>query len=418
MKPVIEFEGVSKEYKLGEKRSTDGLRHQLARLFQKKETLHSRQKENQEKSFFALKDVSFTLNEGEVLGVIGRNGAGKSTLLKIMSRITPPTHGRIVVRGKLASLLEVGTGFHPELTGRENIFLNGTILGMTQKEVRKKFDEIVAFAETEKFIDTPVKHYSSGMYVRLAFSVAAHLESDILVIDEVLAVGDIKFQERCFGTIRRAVGSGRTVILVSHNMPSVTSLCRQGLLLQEGRLTHGGPISDVVLQYYQQGGHSSSCVSFDQLSKKVGDEIVELKKVSIMNQKDEVVSEVDVSDSWQVEMVVDVLKARVVTLIPNLHFYNSGGICVFIVHGMNCSFEKEGRYKIKCVVPENLLNDGAYFISVAVSSYDPTRVHFYEHHCITVNVRDGFENLNSRPRYSQSIPGVVRPLLKWHVNSN
>jgi lipopolysaccharide transport system ATP-binding protein len=199
--------------------------------------------------FWALKDISFEVKRGEVLGIIGRNGAGKSTLLKILSRITEPTRGRVTLRGRVASLLEVGTGFHPELTGRENIFLNGAILGMSRVEIKRKFDEIVAFAEVEKFLDAPVKHFSSGMYVRLAFAVAAHLEPEILVVDEVLAVGDIDFQEKCLGKMRAVSGEGRTVIFVSHNMAAIRTLCRAGLLLGEGQVILQGSASEAITTY-------------------------------------------------------------------------------------------------------------------------------------------------------------------------
>lgn len=202
-----------------------------------------------EEEFWALRDVSFTVKHGERLGIIGRNGAGKSTLLKLISRITPPTTGRIVIRGRVASLLEVGTGFHPELTGRENIFLNGAILGMTHDEIKTRFDAIVAFAEIERFLDTPVKRYSSGMYVRLAFSVAAHLEPEILIVDEVLAVGDIQFQKKCLGKMEQVANEGRTVLFVSHNMPSLLSLTSRCLLLHQGQLIDDGPSSQVIATY-------------------------------------------------------------------------------------------------------------------------------------------------------------------------
>ena len=203
--------------------------------------------------FWALRDVSFEVKQGEVLGIIGRNGAGKSTLLKILSRITEPTKGRVVLSGRVASLLEVGTGFHPELTGRENIFLNGAVLGMTQREIRKKFDEIVAFAEVEKFLDTPVKHYSSGMYVRLAFAVAAHLDPEILIVDEVLAVGDAKFHDKCIGKMREvSSGLGRTVLLVSHDITAISALCARAFLLDQGRLVKSGPVNDVLGVYHEK----------------------------------------------------------------------------------------------------------------------------------------------------------------------
>ena len=210
--------------------------------------------------FWALKDVSFEVKQGEVLGIIGRNGAGKSTLLKILSRITEPTRGRVTLRGRVASLLEVGTGFHPELTGRENIFLNGAILGMSRVEIKRKFDEIVGFAEVEKFLDTPVKYFSSGMYVRLAFAVAAHLEPEILVVDEVLAVGDIDFQEKCLGKMRAVSGEGRTVIFVSHNMAAIRTLCRAGLLLGGGQVLFQGSASQAITTYLAHASVSRESV--------------------------------------------------------------------------------------------------------------------------------------------------------------
>ncbi len=244
--PVIKVESLAKRYRLGVVGATT-LREDLGRLGRK---LRGDEPEPDRNEFWALRDVSFQVHPGEVVGVIGRNGAGKSTLLKILSRITDPTHGRVVLRGRMASLLEVGTGFHPDLTGRENVFLNGAILGMKQPEIRRCFDEIVAFAEVEKFIDTPVKHYSSGMYVRLAFAVAAHLEPEILVIDEVLAVGDVQFQQKCLGKMQDVASNhGRTIIFVSHHMPSIQRLCQRVVALRQGSVVEVGPTASVVSGY-------------------------------------------------------------------------------------------------------------------------------------------------------------------------
>src|SRR5437660_3102468 len=239
---VIHGEGMGKRYRRG-LQVDDGLRHALEDFVRSPIATMRRKKEE---TFWALKDVSLEVKEGEVLGLIGRNGAGKTTLLKILSRITRPTEGWAEIHGRVGSLLEVGTGFHPELTGRENTFLSGAILGMSKAEIERKFDEIVAFAELEKFIDTPVKHYSSGMYVRLAFAVAAHLEPDILLVDEVLAVGDIDFQRRCLGKMREATGEGRTVVFVSHNMASIRALCSRAILLDRGRVKADGNVEDVI----------------------------------------------------------------------------------------------------------------------------------------------------------------------------
>lgn len=246
---AIKVSGLSKRYSIGVKKY-DSFRTSIPSLF--KYTGSSSE------DFWALKDLSFQLNKGDVVGVVGRNGAGKSTLLKVLSQITRPTKGKVEITGRIASLLEVGTGFHPELTGRENIFLNGTILGMSRKEVKAKFDEIVEFSGIQKFIDTPVKHYSSGMYVRLAFAVAAHLEPEILIIDEVLAVGDAEFQEKCLGKMKDVSSQGRTVLFVSHNMAAVQSLCKTGIFLQNGELKAHGPIEQIIDSYLASKSDASN----------------------------------------------------------------------------------------------------------------------------------------------------------------
>jgi lipopolysaccharide transport system ATP-binding protein len=255
--PAIEVSGLSKRYVIQHESRHDNLRdtlhHNARKLWRRFRWGTGFETED----FYALRDVSFTVQPGEVVGIVGRNGAGKSTLLKVLSRITEPTTGRVALRGRVASLLEVGTGFHPDLTGRENVFLNGAILGMSRAEIRAKFDEIVAFAEVERFLDTPVKRYSSGMYVRLAFAVAAHLEPEILIVDEVLAVGDDAFQKKCLGKMREVAAShSRTVLFVSHNMSAVHGLCQRALLLEGGRTAAFGPTDEVVGRYLQQGGSS------------------------------------------------------------------------------------------------------------------------------------------------------------------
>jgi lipopolysaccharide transport system ATP-binding protein len=253
---AVTVNGLWKEYSLGERRMRasslyEALGTALKSPFARMRRLGGHV--TQDSLFWALRDVAFEVAPGEVVGIIGRNGAGKSTLLKVLSRITAPTRGRVEIRGRLASLLEVGTGFHPELSGRENIFLNGSILGMRRFEVQRKFDEIVAFAEVERFVDTPVKHYSSGMYVRLAFAVAAHLEPEILVVDEVLAVGDARFQKRCLGKMKDVAGQGRTVLFVSHNMLAVQRLCQRAIWLADGAIHQDGPAAEVVHSYLEQG---------------------------------------------------------------------------------------------------------------------------------------------------------------------
>jgi lipopolysaccharide transport system ATP-binding protein len=277
----ISIENLTKKYKLGQASSSgDGLRHRLERgvrsLFSSPRTLFTDNKAKEPGEFLALDNVSFQVKTGEVLGIIGRNGAGKSTLLKILSRITPPTSGKIRVRGRIASLLEVGTGFHPDLTGQENVYLNGAILGMSHAEIKRKYDEIVAFAEIEKFIDTPVKRYSSGMYVRLAFSVAAHLEPEILIVDEVLAVGDAAFQKKCMDKMESVGRSGRTVLLVSHNMAPIRKLCKRAVVLQKGQLILDSDPTSAIGRYMGLDVNSTGRLNLKKrLSPAEGVEIVD-----------------------------------------------------------------------------------------------------------------------------------------------
>lgn len=271
---AISIKGLSKRYSIGVVKDTS-FRASLAGVFKKKK--------NPNNDFWALKDVSFDVAQGEVIGIIGKNGAGKSTLLKVLSKITQPTEGRIEINGRVASLLEVGTGFHPELTGRENIYLNGTLLGMSRKEVSDKLEEIVEFSGVRKFIDTPVKHYSSGMYVRLAFSVAAHLEPEILIIDEVLAVGDAEFQKKCLGKMKDVAGEGRTVIFVSHDLAAVRKLCTRGVLLENGKVKVEGGI-DEVIQAYMKSGKSSYIYKPIVIKKNIP---VAFESIKLLNSKDE-----------------------------------------------------------------------------------------------------------------------------------
>jgi lipopolysaccharide transport system ATP-binding protein len=261
-KPIIEIEGIGKRYRIGAKKEPYlTLRGELTKWL----SPAVRRARAAEEEFWALRDVGFRVEQGEAIGIIGRNGAGKSTLLKILSQITPPTEGKITMRGRVGSLLEVGTGFHPELTGRENIYMNGSILGMSRREIARKFDEIVAFAEMEKFLDTPAKRYSSGMYVRLAFAVAAHLEPEILIIDEVLAVGDARFQVKCIGKMGEVAKSGRTILFVSHNMGAVLQLCGRGVALRDGRISCVGTVRDVVDHYMEQPLTCNGVVEVDEL---------------------------------------------------------------------------------------------------------------------------------------------------------
>ena len=255
---AVQVDSLAKRYRLGATHAHDGsLAGALARGMRQSAGPAGRAARVSE-SMWALRDVSFEIKKGEVFGIIGTNGSGKSTLLKILSRVTEPTQGRAVINGRFCGLLEVGTGFHPELTGRDNVYMSGAILGMKRQEIARKFDEIVAFAEVEQFIDTPVKHYSSGMYVRLGFSVLAHMDPDILIVDEVLAVGDVRFQKKCMGKMEDVGQHGRTVILVSHDMPAITRMCKRAMLLNKGEVVQEGSAHEVV-NHYLHAGHITSC---------------------------------------------------------------------------------------------------------------------------------------------------------------
>lgn len=258
-----------------------------------------------EQTIWALRDVSFEIKQGEVFGVVGTNGSGKSTLLKILSRVTEPTKGRAFIHGRFCGLLEVGTGFHPELTGRDNVYMSGAILGMSRHEIARKFDEIVAFAEVERFIDTPVKHYSSGMYVRLGFSVLAHMDPDILIVDEVLAVGDVRFQKKCMSKMEDVGQHGRTVILVSHDMPAITRLCKRALLLEKGEVVQEGSAHDVV-NHYLHAGHIKPCVEWPDADKAPGNEVVRLRAVRVLSESGAVSAILDIRRPIRLEIEYDV----------------------------------------------------------------------------------------------------------------
>ena len=367
-------------------------------------------------TIWALRDVSFEVKRGEVVGIIGRNGAGKSTLLKVLSRITEPTSGAVDIYGRVSSLLEVGTGFHHELTGRENIFLNGAILGMRKTEIARKFDEIVAFAEIEDFIDTPVKHYSSGMYVRLAFAVAAHLEPEILLVDEVLAVGDIQFQKKCLAKMHDASKHGRTVLFVSHNMAAITRLCERAILLLDGQVIDDNRAHQVVSKYMRSSFGSPAIRGWTNDAKKPGDDIVRLCRVRICNQSGDTSETIEIRQPVGVEMEYEVLKPGHV-LVPNFHFFNEEGIYVFVIH----DFGSEWRYRPREVgtyistawIPGNFLAEGTFFVGTAVSTYKPVTVHFYERDALAFYVVDTLDGDSARGDFAGHLPGVVRPVVNW-----
>jgi lipopolysaccharide transport system ATP-binding protein len=367
--------------------------------------------------FWALKDVSFEVKHGEVLGIIGRNGAGKSTLLKVLSRITEPTAGYADVYGRVGSLLEVGTGFHPELTGRENIYLNGAILGMTRREIARKFDAIVAFAEVEQFLDTPVKRYSSGMYMRLAFAVAAHLEPEILIVDEVLAVGDAAFQKKCLDKMQDVGRQGRTVLFVSHDMSAITRLCERGILLDEGRILEHGARHHVVSAYLRSGLGTTAAREWLDPRRAPGDDIVRLKSVRVRTLAGETVETVDIRQPIGIEMRYEVLQPGQ-ALVPNYHFFNEAGICIFVA-GDTSVWKDQARPVGPCSstawIPGNLLAEGTLIVGAAISTMNPIRGHFYERDALAFQVVDTLDGTTARGNYAGPVPGVIRPLLRWET---
>jgi lipopolysaccharide transport system ATP-binding protein len=416
MNSIISVENLSKQYRIGTRLPYKSLRETIMNAITSPAKLFKKDGCDSNNTIWALKDVSFEVQQGEVLGIIGRNGAGKTTLLKILSRVTEPTDGEVRIRGRIGSLLEVGTGFHPELTGRENIFLNGAILGMSKVEIKKKFDEIVAFAEVEKFLDTPMKRYSSGMYVRLAFAVAAHLEPEILMVDEVLAVGDAAFQKKCLGKMGDVAKEGRTVLFVSHNMSSITRLCQRTILLDEGNILCDGPSHQVVSVYLQSGVGTTAVREWPDLSKAPGNDIVRLHAVRVRTKDGEITDAVDIRHPIGIEMEFEVLKPGHV-LLPNYHFFNEEGICAFIAGDHDPVWRRQprpvGRYISTAWIPGNFLSEGSLIVGAAISTPNPVIVHFYERDAVAFQVIDSLDGDSARGDYAGPIPGVVRPLLQW-----
>jgi len=419
MTNAIEARDVAKRYVLGSQRAAyDTLREDVMRLARR---LVTRRPEGrrQRGEVWALDGVSFAVRSGEVVGLIGANGAGKTTMLRLLSQITEPTLGEIRLRGRVGSLLEVGTGFHPELTGRENVYLNGAILGMRRAETARKFDEIVEFAGVERFIDTPVKRYSSGMYVRLAFSVAAHLEPEILLVDEVLAVGDAEFQKRCLAKIEGIGGSGRTVVFVSHSMPTILRLCERALLLDAGKLVADGEPS-MVVGAYLGGEHGSMSARSWRDDTAPGDDSVRLRSVRIVNRTGATADTVDMRDEVGVEVSFEVLDRRV-PMTPMLALYTERGEHAFNALDPSLSWENPldaGSYVTTAWIPGNLLNEGRYIVSAFLNTLGPGRlerkavaqeaVAFY-----VVNRGDG---ISAKGLLVQQWGGAVAPLLAWETS--
>ncbi|MFN2509879.1 MAG: ABC transporter ATP-binding protein [Pyrinomonadaceae bacterium] len=418
---VVQIENVSKRYRIGgmhpgymtfREMLGDAIAAPLRRL---------RGANGDYQMLWALRDVNLEIRQGELVGIIGHNGAGKSTLLKILSRITRPTKGRVEIFGRVGSLLEVGTGFHPDLTGRENVYLSGAILGMRRVEIERKFDQIVAFAEMEKFVETSVKFYSSGMYVRLAFSVAAHLEPEILIMDEVLAVGDAAFQHKCLDKMHDIRREGRTILFVSHNLPAITRLCKRAILLEAGQVVADGEPHTVVNRYLSSNWKAGAQREWPKSAEAPGDAIVRLRRVGVCNERGEPTTVVDIHRPFRIEVSYDVTEGGHV-LLPVVEFCNEEGTEVFSTHDTNEEWRRRerspGRYTSTVIVPGNLLAEGSLLAHVSVMSHFPTTIlHMRETNAVAFQVVDSVGGNTARGDYLGPMPGVVRPLLEWSHQS-
>jgi lipopolysaccharide transport system ATP-binding protein len=424
--PVIEIENLGKQYRLGQVGTTT-LANDLKRwwhLVRGKEDpfllvgeANDRTKKGNSEYVWALRDVNFSVQQGEVLGVIGKNGAGKSTLLKILSRTTTPSRGEYRIKGRVASLLEVGTGFHPDLTGRENVFLNGAILGMNKKEIARKFDEIVDFSGVERYIDTPVKRYSSGMYVRLAFAVAAHLEPEILILDEVLAVGDAEFQKKCLGKMQDVSGQGRTVLFVSHNLTAVASLCTRTLYLNSGMVKGIGDTNEMITKYLGDGTERSNSKSWKN-DLAPGDNKVKLRCIRTVSETADSIDLIYLHKTFGVEITYEILQ-EISQPVPQVHVFTQKDDVVFVSYGkfnvnkLEKSEAKPGIYKSTVWFPQDLLNAGVYNLGVGFSDMQTKQLHFYDDSSISIEV---IEDFNFRELdFSGTIGGLVRPKLEWRT---
>jgi lipopolysaccharide transport system ATP-binding protein len=429
MPTAIKFENISKQYRLGVV-STQTLSHDLNRWWKmnirgkedpylKIGEVNDRAHKGESEYVWALKDINFEVQQGDVLGIIGKNGAGKSTLLKILSKVTAPTTGTIKAAGRIASLLEVGTGFHPEMTGRENIYMNGAIMGMTKAEITRRFDEIVDFSGVERYIDTPAKRYSSGMTVRLGFAIAAHLEPEILVVDEVLAVGDAEFQKKAIGKMQDVSrGEGRTVLFVSHNMASIGDLCKNAILLSDGIVKESGGVRDVINFYLgstMDVGYFRKWTDYDSSPGSRDIKIRELYTVNKNNEKQQYsLTTEEIGVYIEYEVFIDVP-----FFTHGINLFDSTGIHVFSSHDSNLydssiKIEK-GIYSTIVWITGNLLQEGDYLVSIATMRYNPFDVIFHEMDLLRIHLVDTFQNSAKNEFCTLELPGIIRPKLLWDV---
>ncbi|MFP7656880.1 ABC transporter ATP-binding protein [Chryseobacterium proteolyticum] len=414
---ALKAENISKQYRLGQV-GTGTLSHDLNRFwyrvrgkddpYLKIGDTNDRTTKGNSEYVWSLRDINFEVEQGDAVGIIGRNGAGKSTLLKLLSKVTKPTTGKIYTQGRIASLLEVGTGFHPEMTGRENVFLNGAILGMTRKEIKRKFDEIVDFSGVERYIDTPVKRYSSGMYVRLAFAVAAHLESEILIVDEVLAVGDADFQKKCLGKMGDVTkGEGRTILFVSHNMTAIKELCKSGILLNQGHLDYSGNILQTITEYQKNAERQSSYIHEGSLETALGNEYIRILEFSAQPAKG---TFLDIESGVKIRLRFYNFKENI-NLDTTFELRTYEEAVVFhtgaFVAANNSSRKKE--YVVEFDIPSNLLNAGNYYFKLIFG--EDQKIPLY-----IANEIIGFEIENvKRGTNINSLPGIIRPDFNYHI---
>ncbi|MFD1818806.1 lipopolysaccharide transport system ATP-binding protein [Pseudarcicella hirudinis] len=407
---VIKAENISKKYIIDHKKGNapkSTLREVITDTFSGLFSSRDRDQETHEE-FWALKNVSFEIEQGDRVGIVGSNGAGKSTMLKVLSRITEPTQGRISITGRVASLLEVGTGFHPELSGRENIFLNGAILGMKRDEIKRHFDAIVDFAGVEKFLDTPVKRYSSGMYVRLGFAISAHLEPEIMIIDEVLAVGDAEFQRKCLGKMKDASNAGRTIIFVSHNLTAVQGLCNKSIFMKKGQLVEIGETNQVIANYLSHIQKTGLSSSWETPEDAPGNDKVRLKSVKIVPKYIGDLKHIDVRTPFKIEIEFwNMLDSA--NLNVSLHLNSLTGECVFNIGTPSRKFEK-GIVKAECEIEGNFLNDGSYSLSFMVVKDTSTPLMNFEESLI-FEVEDYREGVSWYGKW----PGYVRPQIAFPI---
>lgn len=425
MAPIILAENIGKKYTIGRQR--DGryvaLRDVITDRFR---SLTTRRKRNAAEvetgEFWALRNINFELERGGRLGIIGRNGAGKSTLLKILSSITEPTTGKLTLRGRVASLLEVGTGFHPELTGRENIYLNGAILGMNRAEIARKFDEIVEFAGVETFLETPVKRYSSGMYMRLAFAVAAHLEPEILVVDEVLAVGDAEFQRKCLGKMESVGREGRTILFVSHNMGAVQQLCPQSLLLEKGEIIASGPSTEVVSRYLAMGTQVFGEREWASVEEAPGSDVVRLKAVRVIDATGKVRTEFALGEPVNLEIEYWVL-SDIRYIDVSFYLTNERGDLLLVTADDSMDVPGGGRprprglHKSVCHIPANFFNDGIVYAQAGLTS--EVSVHTIQQSVVMFQMIDTMDTTGARGNvHDGSWPAAaVRPKFRWTIET-